>query len=498
MTKITRQHIKNTAIMFWLCLILACVFLYFYHLKRADTLNTSVEDTPVNITYSESESPEQPSPTSYTAIYSEQSINLTPTSWPPPSYKKHLTDEQLDHFILGRSFFTIPWVSAPSSTTSRDGLGPLFNSNTCESCHLGRLNTKADFSQPNNLPRSLVFKLGQPKNHDKRGKNMIVEDPVYGGQIAINGVKGVPFEAKVGVTLQTKKVTLAGGEEVELIKPTPILSTLNYGKLHKETTISMRQAPALHGLGLIERVPKQAILANADPNDKNKDGISGKANKVFDPVTQSVQLGLFGHKASQASLLSQTADAAINDMGLTNPIHPEEFCTPSQIECINAPKGRAINKSDPDLTPRRLNAIAYFTYNQMLPTKGKNGFSELALKGKALFNDIGCQSCHVSTLPTIDGKNIASYSDFLLHDLGSDLADNRPEFLATGQEWRTAPLWQTGVKSKMGNNFLHDARARNTIEAILWHGGEASKSRDKFTQLPKEKRKALLAFLDEL
>lgn len=435
----------------------------------------------------------------YAKTYLTKDVDARPSLWKiPPTYKKNMTDEQLDHFILGRSFFTIPWVSAPSSTTSRDGLGPLFNANTCESCHLGRLNTRADFSQPNNLPRALVFKLSQPENHDKRGNHLGVGDPIYGGQIAINGVKGVPFEAKVGVKLHTKTIALAGGEIIELIKPEPILSKLNYGKLHKQTKISMRQAPALLSLGLIERVPQKAILAHADPKDKNKDGISGKANKVFDPVTQTIQLGLFGHKASQASLLAQTADAAINDMGLTNPVHPEEFCTPSQTACMKAPKGRAINKDDPDMTPRRLNAIAYFTYNQMPPPQKKQGLSKLALQGKALFNDIGCQSCHISALPTKDGKTIAPYSDFLLHDMGAELADNRPEFLATESEWRTAPLWQTGIKSKLGNNFLHDARARNTTEAILWHGGEAQKARDQFAKLSADKRKALLTFLDEL
>lgn len=421
--------------------------------------------------------------------------NTGPQRMYPPIHQKDMTDEQLDEFILGRSFFTIPWVSAPSSTTSRDGLGPLFNANTCESCHLDRLNTRTDFSEPNNLPRSLVFKLGQAKNHAQRGQKIVIEDPTYGAQIAINGVKGVPYEAKVGVKLHTKHITLADGTVVELIKPEPVLSQLNYGALHPHTHISMRQAPALHGLGLVERIPKPSILTNADPNDQNKDGISGRPNQVFDPVTQSIQLGLFGHKASQASLLSQTADAAINDMGLTNPIHPKELCTDNQTVCKNAPKGRSIQKGDPDMTERRLKAIAYFTYNQMLPAKKRTTNSS---EGEAVFNNIGCQSCHISTFKTKDGAHIHPYSDFLLHDMGPELADRRPEFLATGQEWRTAPLWQTGVKSKEGRNFLHDARARNTTEAILWHGGEAQKARDQFIHLTGKKRTALLNFLDEL
>lgn len=415
-------------------------------------------------------------------------------SWRPPQPKSTMTNEELDRFILGRSFFSIPWVSAPSSTSSRDGVGPLFNANTCESCHQDRLNTK--FSKPNQLPRALVFKLAQPNRHAQRGEGMLVEDPVYGSQIAINGVKGVPFEANVSVALEPSSVILKGGETVSLVRPIPVLNQLNYGALGDDTQVSIRQAPALHGLGLIERVPDTALLKHADPKDKNQDGISGRPNQVMDAVTQTLQIGRFGHKASQHSLLSQTADAAIHDMGLTNTFHPIESCTPTQTACLQAPKGRIIEHGEPDLTQPRLTAISYFVYNQILPRKKER--SGDAVLGQAVFKNIGCQSCHVASLPTIDGVDIHPYSDFLLHDMGKALADHRREYLATTQEWRTAPLWQTGVKAQKGLHFLHDARARTVTEAIVWHGGEAKHSRDQFVNLPEEKRRALLNFLDTL
>jgi len=369
--------------------------------------------------------------------------------------------DEYDQLILGKSFFRIPWVAAPASTTARDGLGPLFNANTCKSCHNLHNGRGTGGSH-----RSAVVLVNI-------GSNGFVPEPTYGSQININAVSGVAFEAKPIISYQYKKVTYPDGRQVILKKPLVKLEQLNYGPLHPQANLSIRIAPALIGLGLLEAIPERDILANQDIEDRNHDGISGKANMQ----------GRFTWKASVPSLKQQIANAANNDMGLTNPLYPNENCTKNQIDCLNAPKG----KGGFDLPMERLNAINFYLKN-LKPAQ----LSITETQGQQFFNQIGCHQCHKPSFTLASGKIIHPYSDLLLHDMGEGLNDNRQELLAEPSEWRTAPLW--GI----GNNFLHDGRASTIEEAILWHGGEALPSKMLFMELPIHNREKLLKFVSEI
>lgn len=409
-----------------------------------------------------------------------------------------LNDEQYDQFILGRSFFTIPWVEAPSATTARDGLGPLFNSNTCISCHPrnGRGNL---LNKNNEAARSLVARLSIPSNgsaeHMKLEKMAgFVPEPTYGSQISINGVLDVPFEARPKINYEEVKVTFPDGEVDTILKPKYELVDKNYGELAKGTAVTYRIAPSLHGLGLIEEIANEDILANADEFDKNKDGISGKANMVYSPLTKKLELGKYTWKASSATIIEQIAGAANNDMGLTTSIFEMENCTDSQKLCNEAPKPRDKH----DITDMRLGAIDFYLKNikTYRPKKTKE-FNE----GFEVFTQVGCASCHTSSFTTKSGLEISPYSDMLLHDMGDGLSDGRSEFKATKNEWRTAPLWGLALHEKINGKMprlLHDGRARNFQEAILWHGGEAVNVKNNYMALPKEKREKLLNFLERL
>lgn len=417
------------------------------------------------------------------------------SQFPFPERIEGINDEQTDQIFLGRSFFHIPWVAAASATTARDGLGPLFNANTCATCHHGLSHGKAQDAD-GNVNRALLFKLAQPSAHHLRdAKSPTVFDPVYGGQISINGVKGVPFEATPKIKTSQEKRTLPDGTEVILTRFKPLLSHLQYGPLAKETRISMRMAPVLVGLNLLDRVSDAEILSREDENDADGDGISGRANRVYNPWTKRMEIGKFGYKASQSSVLMQTADAAINDMGLTNPFFPQDTCTPTQTDCLNAPKGRVTPLGDLDLPMFRLVAIGAYARSFKAPQTPKNA---VARQGQKVFRQIGCVRCHAENMKTSDGFVFSPYSDLLLHDMGEDLADERPEFLATASEWRTVPLWGLGGKVRQGIGLLHDARANSPLEAIMWHGGEAAGVQAAFQALSTEERNALLTFLESL
>lgn len=412
---------------------------------------------------------------------------------------KGLNNKQYDQYILGKSFFRIPWVESPSATTARDGLGPLYNANTCISCHPA--NGRGTFYKKNSnkLSRALVVRLSIPSNDSKEHKQYIkkigfVPEPNYGAQLSINGVHGVMFEGRPSFEFEKIKVIFPDKEVDTLLKPKYVLKDLNYGDLHKNAIVSYRLASTLMGMGLIELISNEAILANEDIDDKNGDGISGKANKVYSPKTKKFELGRYTWKASTATVEEQIAGAMHNDMGLTTPLHPDENCTKSQKQCNEAPKDM---KYKFDVPQNRLDAIEFYLANlRVYRPKEDKQFK----KGLELFKKVGCASCHITSFETKIGK-IRPYSDFLLHDMGEGLADGRVEFEATGSEFRTAPLWGLALHEKINGvkpRLLHDGRARDFQEAILWHGGEASKAKHNYMNLPKQKREELIKFLGKL
>lgn len=406
------------------------------------------------------------------------------------------TNEEIDMHILGKSFFRIPWVEAPSATTARDGLGPLFSANTCIHCHPNN-GAGLAIDKSGDITRSLVMRLSI-SNTKNINNNLIatkgfIPEPTYGGQLSLNGTSDVKFEGNINVSYKTTDAKYADGKKYSLQTPTYTLSKLQYGPLHKDANIAGHIALALIGLGAIESIDANDILANEDINDKDKDSISGKANWVYNPETNITELGRFTWKAAAASVVHQSANAAHNDMGLSNPLYPKHNCSDAQIDCQKALEGR----HDFDLPKERLDAIAYYLKTLKIPSQRK---SKNFKKGEKIFNSLGCVKCHVESFETAEGVKIKPYSDFLLHDMGDALSDGHTIFKAKANEFRTPPLWGLGLYKKVSGEvaLLHDGRARSVEEAILWHGGEAKKHSDAFKELSHKDREYLVEFLNAI
>lgn len=411
-------------------------------------------------------------------------------------------------FSVGNSFFRSPWVIAPSTTTARDGLGPLFNTNACQGCHIkdGRGHPPAP-DAANAV--SMLVRLSIPDAPayasiiEKQG---VVPEPVYGGQFQDMAVPGVAPEGKVRVDYTTVPVRFKDGTEVELRKPNLNITQLGYGPMHPDTRFSARVAPPMIGLGLLEAIPEEAILANAEAQAKEKNGIAGRPNRVWDDAQQKTVLGRFGWKAGQPNLNQQNVHAFSGDMGLSTSLRPFDDCTDAQTACKQAPSGNGPN-GEPEVSDNILRLVLFYTRNLAVPARRDVGTPEV-LAGKNLFYQAGCQSCHTpkyttaanAAEPELANQVIRPYSDLLLHDMGDGLADNRSEFQAGGRDWRTPPLWGIGLTEAVSGHtqFLHDGRARNLLEAVLWHGGEAQAAQQQVLSFNAEQRAALLAFLNSL
>ena len=409
----------------------------------------------------------------------------------------HLTADQETQFFVGNSFFNRNWVSAPSSTTARDGLGPLFNARSCSACHLH--DGRGRPPEPGEEMLSMLVRLSIPGHDARQG---VVSEPTYGNQLNNLAVHGVPPEGRVLVSYQEIAGTFADGEPYSLRKPTYNFTDLNYGPMHPETLRSPRVAPAIVGLGLLEAVPAEALLALADPDDADGDGISGRPNRVWDKVRQQTVVGRFGWKANQPTVAQQVAGAFLGDIGITSPLFPGENCPSIALACQ-----QALNGGSPELPEHLLAHVVFYSRTLAVPAR-RNLRRPDVRRGRHLFNEAQCDACHTPTLhtgavpglPDLSQQVIHPYTDLLLHDMGPALADGRPDFEATGVEWRTPPLWGIGLVETVNRHtyFLHDGRARNLAEAILWHGGEAEASKEHFRRLPSADREALLQFLYSL
>ncbi len=411
-------------------------------------------------------------------------------------------------FSVGNSFFRNPWVIAPSTTTARDGLGPLFNTNACQNCHIkdgrGHPPEPGDSNAVSMLVRLSIPDSAAYAEVIKR--NGVVPEPTYGGQLQDMSVPGVAPEGKVRVEYDPLTIRFRDGMTVELRQPTLRITQLGYGPMHPYTHASARIAPPMIGLGLLEAIPEAAILANADPDDKNDNGISGRPNWVWDDAQQKVVMGRFGWKAGQPTLNQQNAHAFAGDMGLTTRIKTADDCTPAQTDCRNAPNGNGPD-GEPEVSDNILRLVEFYTRNLAVPAR-RNVDDPQVLAGKNLFFKAGCQQCHTPQFttradaaePELANQVIRPYSDLLLHDMGEGLADNRTEFQASGREWRTPPLWGLGLTETVSGHtqLLHDGRARNVMEAILWHGGEAQAAQRQVLAFNADQRAALLAFLNSL
>ncbi len=423
--------------------------------------------------------------------------------------------KELD-FKVGNGLFRKFWVSAPSSTKGSDGLGPLYNARACQSCHLkdGRGHPPAS-DRIEDRSVSMFLRLSIPPRTDAEralldeGRASIIPEPTYGGQLQELAIQGHAGEGRMIVTYDDLAIALADGEKVTLRKPSYGIAELGYGPLHPQVMISPRLTPQMIGLGLLEAISENDILAREDPDDRDGDGISGRANRVWSVEQQRMMLGRFGWKAGQPTVLQQSAEAFAGDIGIGNWISPNPAgeCTDAQAACRSAPHGGTEKAPAEEISRKLLDLVGFYARNLAVPARRNPGGVDV-LAGKALFHQIGCASCHTPMHKTgagspdshLNNQTIWPYSDLLLHDMGDGLADGRPEGLATGREWRTAPLWGIGLTGLVNGHafFLHDGRARTVSEAILWHGGEAQKARDGFAGLGRADRDRLVAFVNSL
>lgn len=405
-------------------------------------------------------------------------------------------DEQTD-FGIGNSFFRQSWVSAPSSTTARDGLGPFYNAVACASCHFkdGRGRPPAFDGE---TARGLLLRFCTDGFQPNGSTN---PDPIYGGQLQDNAILGQTVKGNYNILTQDIIETLADGTTVTLKKPIYQIVNLGYGPLAANLKISPRIANQIVGLGLLEAVPESTILAFADATDTNGDGISGRPNYVYDVASGSQKMGRFGWKANQPSVRQQVAGAFLGDMGITSILFPNENCPPG-VDCNAIPNG-----GTPEISDANFEKVVLYSRSLSVPARRDHDKQDV-LRGKKTFETIGCTACHIPKMQTGSDYSIAGfrnqtirpYTDLLLHDMGAELADDSPDYLATGNEWRTPPLWGIGLIHAVNGhtNLMHDGRARNITEAILWHGGEAQAAKTKFKQLTTKEREELLLFLNSL
>lgn len=429
-------------------------------------------------------------------------------------FSQNLSFDQQADFNIGDSLFSKLWVSSPSSTQASDGLGPLFNARSCQSCHLkdGRGHPPVD---ENDSAISMFLRLSVPPRTPEEfaaleGRQMLrIPEPTYGGQFQDLAVPGLQAEGRMVIDYTEEEIVLGDGEVVSLRRPTYSVANLGYGPMDPEVMVSPRIAPPMGGLGLIEAIHPGDILANADPEDEDGDGISGRPSWVIEEATGDLALGLFGWKGSNPTVRQQSAGAFAGDIGISTPDVPHEYgdCTQNQEACLAMTSGVQERLGDTEAPDPVLDLVTFYASNLAVPMR-RDVDDLQVLRGKQLFADFGCSSCHQPNYVTRRDASIQAhqfqliwpYSDFLLHDMGEGLADNRPVGDASGTEWKTAPLWGIGLTETVNGHtqFLHDGRARSLLEAVLWHGGEAQDARDNVAALATEDRDALIAFLESL
>jgi CxxC motif-containing protein (DUF1111 family) len=410
---------------------------------------------------------------------------------------RNLREEHRSSFFVGNSFFNQNWVVAPASVAARDGLGPLFNARSCSACHFK--DGRGRPPEPGEPMDTMLLRISVPGAGDHGAPK---PEPVYGDQIQGQSIPGLPREADVLVDYDDAAGVFADGLVFSLRKPSYRITHLGYGPLSEPLLMSPRISPGIIGLGLLEAIPEATLERLADPEDADGDGISGRVNIVWNHAAGRIDVGRFGWKAEQPTVLQQTAAAFVGDIGITSPMFRDENHTAGENATMQQP-----SRGPPELGEKTFQAVALYARSLAVPA-ARTGDDPQALRGRQLFAAARCDACHVGELktgqypelPEFANQTIRAYTDLLLHDMGEGLADDRPVFMATGREWRTPPLWGLGLIAKVnGHTFLlHDGRARNAAEAILWHGGEASAARERFRTMAAQDRAALLAFLNSL
>ncbi len=422
-----------------------------------------------------------------TTIFSESSHAFsTPAS--------NLSADALEKHLDGDLEFEAIFVTAPAEVNP--GLGPIYNNITCINCH-----ARDGRGRPPTVDEkfvSMLFRLSLPSTENADTGKSPIPVPGYGTQLNDRAIYGTPSEGTVIIEYSEQTLTTADGTRIHLRYPDYTI-TDTYKPIPDNVEVSPRVAPVVFGLGLLEAIPEETILSYADEADVNGDGISGKPNYVWDVVDKKYKLGRFGWKANQPNLLQQVASAYHDDMGLTTSLFLLEN-SHGQIQLKE-------NRASPEVSDEILDVVTFYVQTLAVPAR-RNVNDPQVMHGEQLFAQVECADCHIPTLrtgvlpgvPSVSNQTIHAFTDMLLHDMGPDLADNRPDFRASGSEWRTPPLWGIGLVQTVNGhtNFLHDGRARDLMEAILWHGGEAEKSRQMTMQMTNAEREALIAFLESL
>jgi CxxC motif-containing protein (DUF1111 family) len=410
-------------------------------------------------------------------------VSATAFSLPAPN----LAGRSLAMHTLGDVQFELEFTDGAPSP----GLGPVFDNISCEACHAGDGRGRPPVgAEPFS---SLLFRASVPGYGPHGGPSPV---PGLGTQLQLRAITGATADAQAAVTYVEVPGRFADGTGYSLRGPR---YTFTGGGLPAGLLFSPRVAPVVFGLGLLEAVPEEDVRELADPRDRDHNGISGRANYVWNAIRRRTTLGRFGWKANAPNLLQQTAGAYNGDMGITSSIFPSEACEGSRHPGC-APHA-------PEIDDQLVKAVAFYTQTLGVPAR-RSLDDPKARQGEQLFYAARCAGCHVPTLrtgylrniPEVSNQVIHPYTDLLLHDMGPGLADGRPDFLASGSEWRTPPLWGIGLVHTVNDhtNFLHDGRARSLLEAVLWHGGEGRESKERVRRMPAAERDALVAFLESL
>jgi CxxC motif-containing protein (DUF1111 family) len=374
--------------------------------------------------------------------------------------------------VLGKALFERDWIAAPASTNSADGLGPLFGARSCAACHAGKT-LAARFTAAGDgkmAGRGLVLRFG-----DADGR----PDPVYGQLMQNRAIDGLAAEGRVVLSAPASAEGRYG-----------VIVDLDRGPLDAATRMSFRAAPPLVGRAALDVIDADAVMALADPQDRDGDGVSGRPRMVFEGGLE--MLGRYGWKAGNPSLAHQVADAFAAEIGLSSALRPHPYgdCTAREADCLAAPHGASPQNGGHELPAETVGLIAAFL--RELPAAA----SASGVAGETVFASLGCARCHVPTLPDAGGRAIVAFTDLLLHDMGPGLDDGVGEPGAQSAEWRTAPL--VGLAQAGGRRYLHDGRAASLDAAIRAHGGEADNARRAFASAAAEDRHALIDFLDGL
>jgi CxxC motif-containing protein (DUF1111 family) len=427
-------------------------------------------------------------------------------------FTANLHGDSVMNFHLGNALFRQLWVAAPASTHAADGLGPFYNARSCESCHKddGRGHTPEGAADATSMFLRLARGPESAAEKQALEQRLVLNfpDPVYGRQLQDKAVPGLAAEGRMAISYQAVPFVFPDGTKIDLRKPAYTATDLRYGPLDRNTTVSARVTPAMIGLGLVEAISDDDLEANADPDDSNHDGISGRLQMIAG-LDGKLHIGRFGWKAENATIRDQAAHAFSGDIGLSTPDLPDPGgdCTAAQQDCLDRPNGEQKRLGKGEAPEKVISLVTFYSQNLAVPARRQSGFPNI-LEGKRLFYEAGCVACHRPKYVTrrdwpekpLRFQLIWPYSDFLLHDMGEGLADGQPVGVADGKEWRTPPLWGIGLtRTVSGHEFyLHDGRARTLEEAILWHGGEAVKAREAYAALAAQDRRKLIAFLESL